>query len=212
MNYLSVAVLVGSLILLHEVGHLLVAKWCGIPIARFSVGFGRKLWSIQSGETEYRVAVFPFGGYVLPATTLDEFEELPLHHRVAFALGGPVANLAVAIGTVAMVYVFQFGLSLDMLLLRPLGQVSQLVVQLLSVLPVLFTQPDHLAGIVGVVALGGDYVGTDFLRLLELSVLLNVNLAVFNLLPFLPLDGDGSSWRWVSTSMPHYDVATSRSR
>src|SRR6185369_15182790 len=56
-------------------------------------------------------------------------------------------------------------------------------------IPMLFSQPNHLSGIVGIVAGGGAQVGLNLAKLLQFSVLLNVNLAVFNLIPILPLDG-----------------------
>ena len=56
---------VGLLIAVHEFGHLLAAKLCGIPVRRFSVGFGSPLWRRQGGDgTEYVVAAIPLGGYV----------------------------------------------------------------------------------------------------------------------------------------------------
>jgi regulator of sigma E protease len=61
--------------------------------------------------------------------------------------------------------------------------------QIGTAIPLLFSQPEHLSGIVGIVAAGGAHVGLSVVKLLQFSVLLNVNLAVFNLLPILPLDG-----------------------
>ncbi|MCA9059804.1 MAG: site-2 protease family protein, partial [Planctomycetaceae bacterium] len=48
----------------HELGHFLVAKWCGVHVERFSIGFGPILWSRQKGETEYALSALPLGGYV----------------------------------------------------------------------------------------------------------------------------------------------------
>jgi regulator of sigma E protease len=52
------------LILLHEAGHMVVAKWCGMRVERFSVFFGRPIWSFRRGETEYGIGWLPAGGYV----------------------------------------------------------------------------------------------------------------------------------------------------
>jgi hypothetical protein len=75
MSYLAVVVVVGLVIAIHECGHLLAAKMCGIPIQRFSVGFGPKLIGFRWRETSYWLSVIPLGGYVLP--TLDESEARP---------------------------------------------------------------------------------------------------------------------------------------
>src|SRR5215469_7071475 len=94
MSYLLVFVTISLLITLHELGHLLAGAWMGIPIARFSVGFGRKLWGFKVGKTEYWLSWIPCGGYVLPAAEdVEDFEAVPLWKRIVFSLGGPVANL-----------------------------------------------------------------------------------------------------------------------
>src|SRR5262245_14028878 len=54
----------GVIIVVHEAGHLLVAKAFGVRVLTFSVGFGRRLWGFRRGETDYRVSLVPLGGYV----------------------------------------------------------------------------------------------------------------------------------------------------
>ncbi|WNG35345.1 RIP metalloprotease RseP [Archangium violaceum] len=56
--------LLGVLITVHELGHFLVAKACGVKVVRFSIGFGPKLFGFTKGDTEYQVAILPLGGYV----------------------------------------------------------------------------------------------------------------------------------------------------
>ncbi|MCA9063540.1 MAG: RIP metalloprotease RseP [Planctomycetaceae bacterium] len=63
-SVLSVAIGLGLVIFFHELGHFLVAKWCGVHVERFSIGFGPILWSRQKGETEYALSALPLGGYV----------------------------------------------------------------------------------------------------------------------------------------------------
>jgi regulator of sigma E protease len=67
MGYLLVVAAIALLILVHEAGHFLAARGCGLPVARFSLGFGPRIWSYWNGGTEYRVAAIPLGGYVLLA-------------------------------------------------------------------------------------------------------------------------------------------------
>ncbi len=96
MPYVAVTFVVGLLIAIHELGHLLVAKLCKIPIAEFSIGFGPKLVGRRYGDTTYWLSAIPLGGYVLPGVDEEEFRAYPAVHRVLFALGGPVANVAAA--------------------------------------------------------------------------------------------------------------------
>ncbi|MGL1833757.1 RIP metalloprotease RseP [Rhodocyclaceae bacterium SMB388] len=99
----------GVLIFFHELGHYLVARWCGVKVLRFSVGFGRPLlrWTIGPDRTEWVVAAFPLGGYV---KMLDEREgavpqqDLPrsfnrqsVWRRFAIVAAGPLANFLLAI-------------------------------------------------------------------------------------------------------------------
>lgn len=99
----------GVLIFFHELGHYSVARWCGVKVLRFSVGFGRPLvrWTIGPDRTEWVVAAFPLGGYV---KMLDEREgevpqqDLPrsfnrqsVWRRFAIVAAGPLANFLLAI-------------------------------------------------------------------------------------------------------------------
>jgi len=98
------------LVTIHEFGHYLVARASGVRIVRFSVGFGRPLWSwVDKRGTEFALAIFPLGGYVrmFDDRDVDDAVEMPvgtvaymdLHPgwRIAIALGGPVANFILAI-------------------------------------------------------------------------------------------------------------------
>ena len=64
MSVLYFLLLVGVLVLIHELGHFAAAKLLDVKVLRFSIGFGRPLFRIKLGETEYQIAAFPCGGYV----------------------------------------------------------------------------------------------------------------------------------------------------
>ena len=64
LSWLWVAIGLGLVIFFHELGHFAVAKWCGVFVERFSLGFGPILWSFKKGDTEYALSAIPFGGYV----------------------------------------------------------------------------------------------------------------------------------------------------
>ena len=99
----------GLLILVHELGHYLVARWCGVKVLRFSIGFGKPLFSRRAGadSTEWVLAAFPLGGYVkmlderegpVESGELDRaFNRKSVWHRFAIVAAGPLANFLLAI-------------------------------------------------------------------------------------------------------------------
>ena len=190
MHYLLIVALLAFLILIHELGHFLVAKWLKIPVARFSIGFGPKLWGWKWGETEYWLSPIPLGGYVLPAVADErEFFGIPWGKRLLFSLGGPAANLALPVVMLMGMNAAAGDVSLYGLFVAPVVQTGDVLVRLVTVLPQLFAQPDKLSGVVGIVAAGGEYVAMDLTRVLQFTIVLSINFAVFNLLPIPVLDG-----------------------
>jgi regulator of sigma E protease len=100
----SIVLLLGGLIFVHELGHFIAAKALGVKVIRFSIGFGPRLFGFSRGETEYRVAPIPLGGYVkmagdnpgeelAPADRGRGFLEQPPWRRFVIAAAGPGANL-----------------------------------------------------------------------------------------------------------------------
>jgi regulator of sigma E protease len=105
----SFIVAISVLVAVHEWGHFAMARWCGVKVLRFSVGFGPKLasWTSKSSGTEYRIAALPFGGFV---KMLDEregtvdaqernfaFNRQSVGRRSLIVAAGPVANLLLAV-------------------------------------------------------------------------------------------------------------------
>jgi regulator of sigma E protease len=100
-------VLLGLVIFVHELGHFLAAKLRGVRVTRFSMGFGPAMLRTTRGETEYRLAWFPLGGYVQMAGDSpgedgsmpggpEEFLSHPWPGRLLIAVAGPLANLVTA--------------------------------------------------------------------------------------------------------------------
>lgn len=99
----------GVLITFHEFGHYLVARWSGVKVLRFSVGFGRPLFSKRWGkdQTEWVIAAIPLGGYVkmlderegkvIPEDLPRSFNQQPVSRRFAIVAAGPLANFLLAI-------------------------------------------------------------------------------------------------------------------
>ena len=107
----------GSLILIHELGHYLVARALGVKVLRFSIGFGRPLFRRELGadRTEWVVAAFPLGGYVkmvderegpvAPADLPRAFNRQSVGRRIAIVVAGPIANFLLAIGLYWVLFV-----------------------------------------------------------------------------------------------------------
>ena len=102
-----VLILVANLLIfVHELGHLLAAKWAGMPVTSFSVGFGPRLLSMRVGRTRYQLALIPLGGYVRIEGMLGTEEERrawptgfafqPLYARMVVIAAGVTANVILA--------------------------------------------------------------------------------------------------------------------
>ena len=61
-----------TLVMVHELGHFLMAKWVGVRVEKFSIGFAPTIWSRKWGDTEYAIGIIPLGGYVKMSGMLDE--------------------------------------------------------------------------------------------------------------------------------------------
>jgi regulator of sigma E protease len=96
------------LVLVHEAGHMVVAKWCGMRVERFSIFFGRPLASFRRGETEYAIGWLPLGGYVkISGMTVGEdipsevahraYSAAPMWKKIATIAAGPAVNIIQAI-------------------------------------------------------------------------------------------------------------------
>ena len=111
---IAVALLVlGVIVVLHELGHFLVAKYFKIKVETFSVGFGPRLWGFRRGDTDYRLSAFPLGGYVkmageTPGDTITgeayEFLSKPKWQRFLVAAAGPGMNMILAVVLLAGLY------------------------------------------------------------------------------------------------------------
>ena len=190
MSYLFTFMLISFLILIHELGHFIAAKLSNIPAEIFSIGFGPKLWSTRIGQTEYRISALPIAGYVLPKIKeFDDFFQIDSRKRIIFALGGPLANIIMAIISLGVLNALTTEFSFYNILIFPFVQLINITSQFLHALPALFANPDKLSGVIGIVAVGGQMVAGDYLNILNLAVMLNINFAILNLLPILPLDG-----------------------
>ncbi len=114
-SILYAVLVLGLLIFLHELGHFAVAKWSGVMVQRFSLGFGPRVLFWTRGETEYAISAVPLGGYVkmlgedpeeeVPAEELARaFSEQALWKRLAIVVAGPGMNLMTAFVAFSLVF------------------------------------------------------------------------------------------------------------
>ena len=129
-----VAVVLGVMIFVHELGHFMAAKWFGVRVLTFSLGFGKRLFGFKKGDTDYRVSLLPLGGYVkmageepsdnvisgsenpepsdgAPAAPADDpgkFLSKPRWQRFVVIAMGPAMNIAMALAVLTCLYRYHF--------------------------------------------------------------------------------------------------------
>jgi regulator of sigma E protease len=103
------------MVLVHEFGHFTVAKWCGVRIEAFAIGFGKRIVGFVRNGTDYRINALPLGGYVKMAGEIPgeevsndpgELNNHPRWQRMLIALAGPTANFILAFGLMTGAYMF----------------------------------------------------------------------------------------------------------
>lgn len=130
-NFLSVLIpflfVLTVVVFIHELGHFLVARWCGVTVQAFSIGFGREIWGFNDRHgTRWRLAWVPLGGYVKfvddengasipsrealerlpPEERTGAFQSKTLGQRAAVVAAGPIANFLLAIVIFASIFFF----------------------------------------------------------------------------------------------------------
>ena len=116
-SVVAVAVVLGIMVLVHEFGHFAVAKLFKVRVEQFAIGFGKRLFGVVYGGTDYRVNLLPLGGYVkmsgenpMEAQTGDpgEFASHPRWQRFLIAIAGPFMNVLLAIVLLTVVYMVRY--------------------------------------------------------------------------------------------------------
>jgi len=126
ISLVSMLVVLGVLVLVHEFGHFAVAKLFGVRIETFSIGFGKRLFGFRRGDTDYRISLLPLGGYVKMAGELGGDGTIPVSggsasgtatrdsgdlnsksrwQRILIACAGPFSNFVLAILLMTAVYI-----------------------------------------------------------------------------------------------------------
>ena len=117
LTAVTMAIVLGVMILVHEWGHYAAAKFFKVRVEVFSIGFGKRLLGFRKGETDYRISAIPLGGYVkmsgenpMDERTGDpgEFLSHPRWQRFVIAIAGPFMNVVLAVGLLTVVYMIHY--------------------------------------------------------------------------------------------------------
>lgn len=99
ISAIKIIFLLGFLILIHEAGHLLVAKWCKVKVNEFAIGFGPTIWKKQGKETKYALRLIPLGGFCSMegeeerSDKQDSFSQASIPKRIAIVAAGAIVNI-----------------------------------------------------------------------------------------------------------------------
>ena len=118
VELIAFAVAIGVLVVVHEYGHYRVARWCGVKVLRFSIGFGQPVarWVSRRTGTEWTLSALPLGGYVKmlderepgadikPEELAQAFNRQSVFKRIAIVAAGPIANFLLAIVLFSVVF------------------------------------------------------------------------------------------------------------
>ncbi len=131
-NILWLVVLIGVMILVHELGHYLVARFFDVRVDAFSFGFGPRLFGFRKGDTDFRVSAIPFGGYVRMAgeqpgdeATADPraFLSKPRWQRLLISFAGPFMNVALAVALLTGLFLYKYPKPMTADLVATIGHV-----------------------------------------------------------------------------------------
>ncbi|HLY62456.1 MAG TPA: RIP metalloprotease RseP [Terriglobia bacterium] len=113
----AVVIVLGVMILIHEFGHFMAAKYFGVRVLTFSLGFGPRLFGFRSGDTDYRISALPLGGYVKMAGDDPsqervgdpaEFLSKPRWQRLIIVIMGPTMNVILAVTSLTCLYRYHY--------------------------------------------------------------------------------------------------------
>lgn len=103
ISAIKIIFLLGFLILIHEAGHFFVAKWCGVKVNEFAIGFGPTIWKKEGKETKYALRLVPLGGFVSMEGEEERsedsrsFSQASIPKRIAICMAGATVNIIFAL-------------------------------------------------------------------------------------------------------------------
>ena len=199
IGILAAAVIFGILVIVHEGGHFFAAKATGVKVNEFSIGMGPLLLKKQKGETMYSVRLLPVGGYVamegedIESDDDRSFSAKPAWAKLLILAAGPFMNFLFAFLVLTAMILLSGGavsfLNAVYAAFRSCIEIEITIFQTLMDLLCGAGSASDLVGPVGIVDVVDKSVQAGIPNLLLLTVLLSLNLGLFNILPFPALDG-----------------------
>ena len=203
ISAIKIIILLGFLILIHEAGHLAVAKLCKVKVKEFAIGFGPTIWKKNGKETQYSIKLIPLGGFVSMLGEDEQSEEegafnkAPVFKRIAIVSAGAIVNILFAIFIYFILALtignYQEVLEVDSIINRikySLNACGEFIKITIQGYKQLFTGVNIAEQFVGPVGISEIIVKTNGLReFIYILSIISMSLGVTNLIPFPPLDG-----------------------
>ena len=187
---LKIVFLLGFLIVLHEFAHYIVAKFCGVKVNEFSIGFGKKIFQKEYKNTVYTLRILPIGGYVNlkgldeKSNDPDSYTSVSLWKRICIILAGSIANILFALIVYFILAISVCGIQ-DAVLAT-----GNFLFSIFDTLKMLFTGAVGIDQFIGPIGISEVVSETKaFTEFIYLMAVVSLSLGVTNLLPVPPLDG-----------------------
>ena len=191
ISTLKIIILLGFLVLIHEGGHFLVAKFFKIKVNEFAIGFGPTIFTKEKGETKYALRLIPLGGFVNMEGEEERSDEegsfsmASIPKRIAIVAAGGLVNIFFGI----LIYYVIASIS-ENNLYHGLIYTKDFIVSILESIIMLFSGGVSADQMVGIVGISDIVVSTNgIMQYLYIMAVISVSLGITNLLPFPPLDG-----------------------
>ena len=178
-------------LIMHELGHYIAARLCGIPVEGFSIGFGPIIWHKRVAGTDWKVKLMPLGG----ANEIEEeaLMDLPAWKRISIFAAGPGVNLIMAVIALSVVYGLRGSFSISAVIQKFFENLQFLIT---GIIPSLFAgmQTSHsnlsdMSAVATTAFAGATGIKAVLIGAFNLFYASNFILAVGNLLPIPALDG-----------------------
>ena len=199
IGIIAAIIIFGILVVVHEGGHFTAAKLSGVRVNEFSVGMGPLIFSRKKGDTAYSLRLLPIGGYVAlegeEGDSEDEraFSAKPAWVRIIILAAGPFMNFAFAVAVLtAMIMILGHVPVIFQALILGIKNclaIEGMILQSLWDLISGSASLNDLVGPVGIVDTVNKTAQQGITSLVGLTVVLSLNLGLFNILPFPALDG-----------------------
>lgn len=165
-------------ITIHELAHMVTGKFFQIPVKKFSIGFGKAIYSKQINSTYYQIGWIPLGGYVEFGLIISRISRWK---KIIVCLAGPLSNLILAVLTIVVLgWIAQGNLMAGIELTKEL---------FLTVYNAIVNEPVKVQSIVGAAAEINQIEESAYVIFIMNFIALNLSLGIFNLIPLPPLDG-----------------------